>query len=286
MPRATSIWEKRVSSAATRMSQASAISMPSVRHHPCSAQTTGVPRCAVWKPRQSTPPSGIPPSPCCSASPTWTRSRPPVKWSPWANSTPQRTSSSRSSSPKASASWSRMSRSKALRLGTRLSPMSSRCPTRCRVTLRGSSVRSNTPICSGPCLRGGLRGGLRRGGGLRQPPLVDLPDRGARQLVAELHDAGDLERGEVLAAAGDHLVGRDPGARCRDDDSLDRLAAVGVRDADDGDRRDPLDGADDALDLGRVHVVAARDDHLLAPAHDGDEPVLVDAGQVAGEQPA
>ena len=39
------------------------------------------------------------------------------------------------------------------------------------------------------------------------------------------------------------------------------------------------------LDLDRVHVFTAADDHVLGPVHDVDETVLVDAGDVSGVQP-
>ena len=40
------------------------------------------------------------------------------------------------------------------------------------------------------------------------------------------------------------------------------------------------------LDFDAVDVLAAPDDHVLGPVHDMDEPLLVDAGHVAGVEPA
>src|SRR5207342_284556 len=40
------------------------------------------------------------------------------------------------------------------------------------------------------------------------------------------------------------------------------------------------------LDLGRIDVLAARDEHLLAPSSDPEEAVGVAPGEVARDQPA
>jgi hypothetical protein len=40
------------------------------------------------------------------------------------------------------------------------------------------------------------------------------------------------------------------------------------------------------LDLARVHVVAAPDDHFFLPVDDEEVPVLVEPGQVAAAEPA
>ena len=45
-------------------------------------------------------------------------------------------------------------------------------------------------------------------------------------------------------------------------------------------------GGQRGLDLGRVHVVAAADEHLLGPPGEAHQAVGLDAGQVAGPQPA
>ncbi len=67
--------------------------MPRVRHRPWAAATTGF----VHSPSRrhgSRPPSGMGRSPLATYGATSTRSRPAVKCSPWANSTPTRRSSS------------------------------------------------------------------------------------------------------------------------------------------------------------------------------------------------
>ena len=75
-----------------------------------------------------------------------------------------------------------------------------------------------------------------------------------------------------------------PGAR--DDDRDHRLAEVGVRHADDRALGDAGQVVEDALDLGRVDVVAAADDQVLAAADDGDVAAVVDLADVAGAKPA
>ena len=43
---------------------------------------------------------------------------------------------------------------------------------------------------------------------------------------------------------------------------------------------------EDVLDLARIHVVSATDDHVLLAIDDEEVTVLVDPGQVAGAEPA
>ncbi len=144
IPRATSICPNRVPAAATTTSLARASSIPSVRHVPCTARTTGLPTPSPTIRHGSTPLSGTvsrPPSgprPMCGA--TSARSSPPVKWSPTACTTPTRSSGSLSSSPYALASSRSMRMSAALRLAGRSRPMSSRCPRRSTRTRGASSA--------------------------------------------------------------------------------------------------------------------------------------------------
>ena len=66
----------------------------------------------------------------------------------------------------------------------------------------------------------------------------------------------------------------------------DLFAERRVRDADDRAVRDVGVLEDRRLDLDRVDVLAAADDHVLRAVDDVDEAVLVDARDVAGVQPA
>jgi len=111
MPRFDSIWQKRQSSAATTMSPASIISMPTVNTIPCTAVTIGL-RHWRTRPKGSTLPSGIgvrfAPGPK-----NFGMSSPAVKSFPAAHSTPAHSASSRSSSVSASDSCSIIPGSKA-----------------------------------------------------------------------------------------------------------------------------------------------------------------------------
>ena len=71
-----------------------------------------------------------------------------------------------------------------------------------------------------------------------------------------------------------------------DDISRDDLAAQLVRNADNGALRDLGVLVEDGLDLGRVDVLACRDDHVVLAAADGDELVFVPGRHVARVQPA
>src|SRR6185436_8039603 len=65
----------------------------------------------------------------------------------------------------------------------------------------------------------------------------------------------------------------------------DGLAPLLVRNADHGDVLNPRVGADDALDLGRIDVLAAADDHVALAIHQVIEAVLVASREVAHRAP-
>ena len=100
MPRWTSSWAKRQLSAATTMSAASINSSPKVKVMPCTATTMGLVRRRKpgWpKSSGSTQPSGHMRSPRCMDSAMLGKSKPAVKCSPSACSTPTRKPGSSSS---------------------------------------------------------------------------------------------------------------------------------------------------------------------------------------------
>ena len=82
------------------------------------------------------------------------------------------------------------------------------------------------------------------------------------------------------------LVGRHLGPGAQDDDGAHLLAERGVGHADDGAVGHGGVLEEGGLDLDRVHVLAAPDDHVLGPVDDVDEVVVVEPGHVAGVQPA
>ena len=84
MPRLTSIWAKRQSSAAMTMSAASISSMPSVKQMPCTAHTSGFVRIGGRSDSGSTEPIGNTEPRSRMSGATLSSSSPAVKLAPWA----------------------------------------------------------------------------------------------------------------------------------------------------------------------------------------------------------
>ncbi len=80
--------------------------------------------------------------------------------------------------------------------------------------------------------------------------------------------------------------GYDAFARLGHDPGGDDFAVLGVGQPGDGDLGDRRMTVQELLDLGRVDVLAAANDQLLAPADDSIIAVVAAAGQVAGMEPA
>ena len=77
----------------------------------------------------------------------------------------------------------------------------------------------------------------------------------------------------------------DVGARGRDDDGGDEFAPFGLRDADDADLLDARMLAERGLHLVGLDRFAAGADHLLDPADDRKNAVVVEPADVAGAEP-
>ena len=76
-------------------------------------------------------------------------------------------------------------------------------------------------------------------------------------------------------------------APCSNDDlGVHGFAPLLVRNPEHGDLEHRRVGGQRVLDLGRVDVLAARDDHVLGPVDDEDVPAVVDRRQVATAVPA
>src|SRR3546814_303815 len=71
-----------------------------------------------------------------------------------------------------------------------------------------------------------------------------------------------------------------------DDDRLDAFAPARIGHPDDRDAGDGGMRRQDIFDLGRVDILAARDDHVLRPVDDIIEPLLVAPGDVARPIPS
>src|SRR5215204_1534130 len=107
-----------------------------------------------------------------------------------------------------------------------------------------------------------------------------------QRLVAQLDVLGHLEVGETLRAVGAEVLGRRGRVGLELHHRLDLLAEHLVRDADDGGVDDVGMLEEGLLDLDAVHVLATPDDHVLRPVDEVEEPVLVEAADVAAAEPA
>ena len=91
---------------------------------------------------------------------------------------------------------------------------------------------------------------------------------------------------EPVAGEGDDVPGLRVHSGFSDDDGLDRLAPSIVGHADDGDIRDGGMVEQRVLDLGGVHVLAARDDHVLHPVGEEEIAVLIEKARVTRPEPS
>src|SRR5215471_2969947 len=125
-----------------------------------------------------------------------------------------------------------------------------------------------------------LEVGSRRSGGLRpcslaeaelgdgdlpHPELLDLPRYGHRELGREPHVPGDLVGGNLPAAKVPDLVDRGRLAIAQADPRADLLAVLHVGHADHLHVADARMGVEKLLNLARIDVLAAADDHVLEP---------------------
>src|SRR5581483_11137091 len=135
----------------------------------------------------------------------------------------------------------------------------------------------------------GREGGSAVGGEqlVAQVAFADLAGGVAGQLAVPEPDANrDLERRQPVPAVPLQLLDGHGRALLELHHRADLLAEDVVGDAEDGrvGYRRVLEQR--GFDLGRIDVLATPDDHVLGPVGDRDEPVLVEAGDVAGAQPA
>src|SRR5262249_23621186 len=120
---------------------------------------------------------------------------------------------------------------------------------------------------------------------IAQEPLQYLARRVARDHVDEGDRLGLLEARELAVAPLEHLA---LGQRVvlLHHDRERRLAPFRAGLSDHRDLADLRAAEDHVFDLGRVHVLAAGDHHVLHPVLDVDEALLVDGGDVARVEPA
>src|SRR5467141_1109344 len=104
-------------------------------------------------------------------------------------------------------------------------------------------------------------GGLGPNPRLRELAFPQLPsehfsDERLRKIACELDGLRDLEGREAFLAERDDLILRREHASLQDDESLDGLAAIRIRDPDRRRLRDRWVHEQNLLDLPRIHVVA------------------------------
>src|SRR3954451_16481751 len=114
-----------------------------------------------------------------------------------------------------------------------------------------------------------------------QLALQDLADRAARQLVDDFQESDSLRLAEPIVGPGANGFGVDGRAFASHDPRRRRLAPALGGNA--GNRRFGNVGmlAQHRLEIARVEVEAAADDHVLAPIDEGQEAVIVEATDVA-----
>ena len=113
-----------------------------------------------------------------------------------------------------------------------------------------------------------------------------MPTPGAREVGPDLDllrglDAADAALDERADLPGGHVV-----AGVELEDGGDPLAPLVVGQADDRAVEDRGVGQQGLLDLGRVDVEPAGDDHVLEPVDDVQVAVVVQVADVAGVMPA
>src|SRR3984885_3865854 len=128
---------------------------------------------------------------------------------------------------------------------------------------------------------------LRAGFVFAKVLLRYLANRRLRQRVADFHGADHFVLSETLLQKRLHLLERQRRrAGLQLDEGLRGLAAIVVRNSDDAHFLDPRVLIDGLLDVARIDVEAAAEQHVLGPVDDIDEAVLVHIGDVARAEEA
>src|SRR5581483_9656418 len=116
--------------------------------------------------------------------------------------------------------------------------------------------------------------------------LLDLAGDGHREFADEFDVARDLVVGDLALAELPDLLGRGALARPELDPGADLLAVPGIGHADHLHVLHLGMAVEEFLDLSRIDVLAAPDDHVLQAADDVDVALVIHGGEVAGMHPA
>ena len=104
--------------------------------------------------------------------------------------------------------------------------------------------------------------------------------------MREFDDARQLEGRELHLQCREQGALVQLGARLEHHDGLADLSPLGVRHRDDGSLLHLGALLDQLLDFAGVDVEATGENHVLGSTRDEDEPIFVNAGQVARVQPS
>jgi len=116
--------------------------------------------------------------------------------------------------------------------------------------------------------------------------LLNLAGCGLRKLVDEPPGPRDLVRGQTFSTELRQFLLGDLMPRLDLDKSDGHFAPVAIRNPDDRSSHDGGMGVENVLDLAGIDILAAADDHVLAPALNAAISVLVETPQIAGVKPA
>src|SRR3954453_4182116 len=114
--------------------------------------------------------------------------------------------------------------------------------------------------------------------GLAELSLEDLAGACARKLGHEGHRARDLVSGQVLLGEGDDVGLAERSFGLHDDHRVHALAPLLARDAEYGDVEDVGVDLQAGLDLGRIDVHPAGDDHVLLAVADVEVALFIAVG--------
>ncbi len=117
--------------------------------------------------------------------------------------------------------------------------------------------------------------------GLEHLAVIVLGQRVDKSVVTRAFEAGDVVEAQLVECSL-----RDLDTRPHDDEGDDFFAPFGARTPNDRDLDEVGMAQQYFLDLARIDVTAAADDHVLGPVAQGQKAILVKAADVAGVQPA
>jgi hypothetical protein len=119
-----------------------------------------------------------------------------------------------------------------------------------------------------------------------QDEFLDLPGRGLRKLTHEAPNARHLVRREMPTTEVRQVFIVKLVAGLGLNEGRDHLPPFPIGDADHGRIRNAGVRKQDVLDLARIDILPAPNDHVLQPALNSHIALRVDAAEVAGVEPA